>query len=249
MSQPTPTSLSDNPPRVFATTHWSIVLSAGRKESGESGKALASLCQAYWYPLYAYVRRRGYSAHEAQDLTQEFFLHLLERESIQVADPERGKFRSFLLASLQNFLANEWRRGQAEKRGGGTPVISLDLHAGEDRYGLEPADTVTPERIFERRWALTLLDMALTRLQEEFTSSGKKELFDELKEHLGSGASGTPYAVVAERLGMTEGAVKVASHRLRRRCREILRGAIAETVADPADIDEELQQLFAAISE
>jgi RNA polymerase sigma-70 factor (ECF subfamily) len=249
MSLPSSTSLSDDPPRVFATTHWSIVLSAGRKESGESGKALASLCQAYWYPLYAYVRRRGYSAHEAQDLTQEFFLHLLQQESIQVADPERGKFRSFLLASLQNFLANEWRRGQAEKRGGGTPVISLDLHAGEDRYGLEPADTVTPEKIFERRWALTLLDMALTRLQEEFTTSGKKELFDALKEHLGSGASGTPYAVVAARLGMTEGAVKVASHRLRRRCREILRGAIGETVADPADIDGELQQLFAAISE
>jgi hypothetical protein len=154
-----------------------------------------------------------------------------------------------LLASLNHFRLNEWRQDHALKRGGGTQIISLDLHTGEDRYGLEPADTVTPEKIFERRWALTLLEMALTRLQEEFTNSGKKELFDALKEHLGSGASGTPYAVVAERLGMTEGAVKVASHRLRRRCREILRGAIAETVADPADIDGELQQLFAAIAE
>ena len=248
MSSPS-SSADAGPQRVFATTHWSVVLSAGRKEDAECGQALAALCQAYWYPLYAYVRRRGYPAHEAQDLTQEFFLQLLEQESIQVADPQRGKFRSFLLASLQNFLANEWRQGQAKKRGGGKRAVSLDLAAGESRYGLEPADPMTPERIFERRWALTLLDAALTRLREEFAAAGKGELFDRLKEYLGGQASGSPYAATAAELQMTEGAVKVAVHRLRRRCRDVLREAIAETVANAAEIDSELQQLFAALGD
>lgn len=237
---------SADSPRVFATTHWSLVVSAGRKSAAEGGKALAALCLAYWYPLYAFVRRRGYNADDAQDLTQEFFLQLLERDSIQVADPQRGKFRSFLLSSLQNFLANEWRQMQTLKRGGGTKTVSYDLAAGEDRYGREPADLLTPERLFERRWALTLLDAALTRLREEFVAAGKQEQFEQLKEFLG-GESGTPYADAAARLGMTEGAVKVAVHRLRRRCRELLREAIAETVAGPEEVDAELQELFLAL--
>lgn len=236
-------------PRVFATTHWSVVISAANKEVSDSGQALAALCQAYWYPLYAYVRRRGYQAHEAQDLTQQFFLHLLEQESIQVADPQRGKFRSFLLSSLQNFLSNQWRQGEARKRGGGKQTVSLDLIAGENRYGLEPADPMTPERIFERRWALTLLDAALNRLREEFASAGKEKMFEHLKEHLGGGMNGRSYAAVGAELQMTEGAVKVAVHRLRRRCREVLREAIAETVADAGDVDAELQQLFAALGD
>ncbi len=208
--------------------------------------ALAALCKNYWYPLYAYVRRRGYSPEDAQDLTQEFFAYLLEKNRLQTADKQRGKFRSFLLTSLQNFLARHWRQARAQKRGGGKFALSLDFSKGEERYQLEPAHDATPEKIFERRWALTLLDQVLSKLRDEFVAQGKLEQFDVLKDHLGGGAA--PYAELTEKLDMNEGAARVAVHRLRRRCRDLLRAEIAQTVDDETDVDDELRCLFATLS-
>lgn len=233
--------------RPFNTTHWSLVAAAGRSASPDSARALAALCETYWYPLYAYVRRRGHDLHEAQDLTQEFFAGLLARRNLRAADRKRGKFRTFLLAALQNFLANEWRKEQAQKRGGGKLPLSLDFAAGESRYALEPAHELTAERVFERRWALTLLDQALSKLREEFSAVGKSELFEALKGCLGGESATAPYEQLAAQLGMTEGAVKTAASRLRRRCRELLRAEIAQTVAGPEDVDDELRQLFSAV--
>lgn len=231
----------------FATTHWSLVLAAGRKSSPDSQQALAALCETYWYPLYAYIRRRGHGAHEAQDLTQEFFAALLEMDSFRAADRQRGRFRSFLLASLNHFLAKQWRKAAAQKRGGGRRVLSIDVESGESRYRLEPSHDLTPEKIYERRWALTLLERALARLREEFDSSGRAVLFEHLKPFVGGDRSTVPYRQIAADAGMAQGAVKVAVHRLRRRCRELLREEIAQTVADPKEIDDELRDLFAAV--
>ncbi len=233
----------------FATTHWSVVLAAGRTPSVGSQQALTSLCETYWYPAYAYVRRRGHSREEAQDLTQEFFLRLLEKDVLRAADPLRGKFRSFLLASLKNFLANERRDARARKRGGGRVHLSLDFQSAEDRYSLEPTHELTPERIYERRWALTLLEQSLSKLREEFTRSGKSDLFDQLRVFLGGEGQKVSYKEVAEKLGMTEGVVKVSAHRLRRRCREILREEIGQTVVGSEEVDEELRDLFTALGE
>ncbi len=177
----------------FATTRWSIVVEAGRRSSPKAAQALATLCGIYWFPLYAYVRRHGYSTDDAQDLTQEFFVRLLEKQTLQFADRERGRFRSFLLASMKNFLANEWRREAAQKRGSGRALISLDFDDGEKRYRLEPSHDRTPEKIFERQWALTLLEQALTKLRGEFDATGKTELFDRLKMFLGGQKSTVPY--------------------------------------------------------
>ena len=225
-----------------------MVLAAGRGDSPDSKRALASLCETYWYPLYAYVRRRGHHVPEAQDLTQEFFARLLEKESLRVADPQRGKFRSFLLASLNNFLAKEWRAARAQKRGGRRVSIPLDLQSAESRYSLEPAHELTPEKIYQRRWALTLLEGTFSKLREEFVGRGKIGLFEHLKGYLVMEKSTVPYRQLATELEMTEGAVKVAVHRLRRRCRELLREEIAQTVAQPEQVDDELRELFTAVS-
>lgn len=232
----------------FATTRWSVVLEAGRGSSPDSRRALATLCETYWYPLYAYVRRCGYQVAESQDLTQEFFSSLLEQERLRVADQQRGKFRSFLLASLKNFLANQWRAARAQKRGAGRVPLSLDWESGESRYRLEPASELTAERVFLRRWALTLLEQTLSRLAAEYEAAGKRALFDKLKVYLGGESDRIPYSQVAAELSMTAGAVKVASHRLRRRCREVLRDEITHTVATPEEVDDELRELFAALS-
>ena len=234
--------------RSFATTHWSLVLAAGHGSRPDAGAALATLCEAYWYPLYYYVRRCGYRAEEAQDLTQEFFAKLLEKGSLKVADPDRGRFRSFLLASLTHFLANEWRRASARKRGGGKPAISLDAESAETRYRREPAHDLTPEKAYERRWALLLLEKALSKLRDEYAASGKSKVFARLSGFL-AGREHVLYEKAARELDMTEGAVKVAVHRLRRRCRAILRAEVAQTVADPADVDEELRHLMAAVGQ
>lgn len=230
----------------FATTHWSIVVAAGRPEDPAAQEALATLCAEYWYPLYAYVRRRGYQAAEAQDLTQGFIVHLLEHNAVQAADQSRGRFRSFLLSSLHHYLANQWRHDQAAKRGGGR-IRSLDLNDGERRYLEEPANELTPERIYERRWAMTLLQKAVATLRSDYEAAGKGPLFDVLKAYLGGDAAAVPYRDLATQLGTTEGAVKVAVHRLRQRCRECLRQTISDTVASPADIDEELRFLFQVV--
>jgi RNA polymerase sigma-70 factor (ECF subfamily) len=232
----------------FGTTHWSLVIAAGRREAPESAEALVTLCKAYWYPLYAFVRRQGYRAEDAQDLTQAFFAKLLEKNYVGDADRQRGKFRSFLLASLKHFLANERDHARARKRGGGRPVISLDFESAEDRYRHEPADTMTAERLFAKRWALTLLDQVLSRLQDEYVGAGNLALFERLKEFLTREKGATPYREVAEQAGMTEGAVKVAVHRLRKRYRQVLEDEIAQTVAHADDVEDELRQLFAALS-
>jgi len=233
--------------RSFATTHWSLVLAAAHDSRPDARAALATLCETYWYPLYTYVRRRGYRAEEALDLTQEFFARLLEKESLRVADRARGRFRSFLLASLNHFLANEWDRARAEKRGGGRRTISMDAAGAEGRYALEPAGDLEPENLFERQWATALLEQVLTELREELARDGKQPLFDRLKRFLGGETPGASYSQVAAELGMTEGAVKTAVHRLRRHYRRLLRARIAQTVASADEIDDEIRHLFAAL--
>jgi len=209
--------------------------------------ALDTLCQTYWFPLYAYLRRRGYDSHQAEDYTQGFFAGILERKGLQRADPKYGKFRSFLLASLKNFLADEWDRARAQKRGGDKNIISLDFDAAASRYDLEPADRLSPEKLFDRSWALTVLTRAMDRLKAESASSDKKRLFDGLKVYLAAERDAVSYRDVAGELDMTEGAVKVAVHRLRRRYRELVREEIAQTVTTEAQVDEEIRDLFAAL--
>jgi len=231
----------------FTTTHWSVVLAAGQRASPDSRRALAMLCERYWFPLYAYVRRSGCSSHDAEELTQEFLTQLIDKGYLRDVDRQRGKFRSFLLAALKHFLSKQRDRARAKKRGGGRVPVSLDFRDAENRYKLEPADELTPERLYERRWALTLLDEVLLRLQREFADAGKLAVFESLKGSLTGSQDSPTYRQIAEDLAMTEGAVKVAVHRLRRRYRELLKEEIAQTVEDPDDIDEELKELFSAV--
>jgi RNA polymerase sigma-70 factor (ECF subfamily) len=236
-------------PGRFATTHWSLILAARDGDAPAARLALARLCEAYWYPLYAYVRRRGHGADDAQDLTQDFFARLLARDFLGSLDPARGRFRAFLLAACNNFLANEYDRSHAQKRGGGVASLSLDLAAAEGRYGREPSHEMTPEKLFQRRWALTLLDRVLARLREDYTGRGKGPLFDHLRVFL-AGEQGAPsHAAAADGLGMTAGAVKVAVHRLRQQYRDLLRAEIAHTVEAPEQVDEEIRDLFAALGD
>lgn len=230
----------------FETTLWSVVARAQQNDA-ESGPALERLCRAYWYPLYAYVRRRGFSPHDAQDLTQEFFARLLARDALRNVSPDKGRFRSFLLASLKHFMSDEWDRARALKRGGGAPPISLDGMDPEARYQYEPAEESSAEKIYDRRWAMTLIGQALARLEREYGAEGKQALFEALQTCLQSDRNGGSHREIGARLGMTEGAVKVAAHRLRRRYRDLLRAEIAQTVCAHADIEAELQDLFAAL--
>jgi RNA polymerase sigma-70 factor (ECF subfamily) len=229
----------------FATTHWSVVLAARDPAAPQARAALAALCQAYWYPLYAFIRRQGHPADQAQDLTQGFFTRLLEKNGLAAVDQARGRFRSFLLAACKHFLANERDRARARKRGGGRHFISIDFHDADSRYGREPAHAETAERLFERRWALALLDQVLARLRGEYEAGGKGRLFERLKGHLTGDAGGLSHAQAATELGLSEGAVKVAVHRLRQRYRALLRAEIGQTLDDPARIDEEIAALFA----
>ena len=234
----------------FTSTQWSLVLAAGRRSTPEAEQALATLCGAYWPPIYAYLRRRGYPAPEAEDLTQSFFVRLLEKNYLRDARRERGKFRSFLLASLKNFLANEWDRAQSRKRGGRLQFISLEeIASQENRHPLDPR-TLTPEEQFERQWALTSLNRVIALLGAEYKDAGKARLFESLKDFL-IGADGLPYQQVAVALEMSEGAVKTAVHRLRGRFRKLLRAEIAETLLRPddqAEIDGETRYLLKTLS-
>jgi RNA polymerase sigma factor (sigma-70 family) len=225
-----------------------MVLSAGEGSLPNAQAALERLCRAYWYPLYAYVRRQGRNVEEAQDLTQEFFARLLRKEYLRLPVPACGRFRTFLLTSLKRFLVNDWEKGRAIRRGEGQPLLSLDQRETETRFLAEPAELSTPEKAFEKRWALTLLEQVLDRLREEFTASGHAERFDRLKILLWGEKDAPPYAGVAAELGLTEGALKVAVHRLRQRYRELLREEVAHTVARPEDVDDELRYLIAVIS-
>lgn len=209
-----------------------------------SSSALETLCAAYWYPLYAFVRRLGYGAHDAQDLTQEFFARLLEKEWLGGVVRERGRFRTFLVTALRRFLANEWDRARAMKRGGGCAVLSLDADLAEARYATEPALAAPADQIYERRWALTLLDQAMQRLREEYAQHGQERAFAQLKEFLTAERNSIPYATVAETLGMSSGAARVAVHRLRKRFREVFREAIADTVAQPGEVDAEVRYII-----
>ncbi len=228
----------------FATTQWSQVLAAQQGSTRQSRAALESLCSAYWYPLYAYVRRHGYDPEDACDLTQGFFEHLLETDLLQIADPSRGKFRSFLLTSLKNFLAHERERAGALKRGGGETPISLDADQAETRFNLEPADERTPEVLYERQWAITLMERAMTALRKAAEENGDPERFGQLKAYLTGSEPHIPHKEVAERLGMSEGSVRVAIHRMRKQYGEVLRHEIAETVADAEQVDDELRYLL-----
>jgi len=232
----------------FATTRWSLVLAAGRRSNPRSAEALASLCELYWYPVYAFVRRQGFRAEEAADLTQEFFARVLQKNYFQEADPARGRFRAFLCVSVRHFLSNERDRGRALKRGGDRPPLSLEVETAEGRYQLEPRDDLTPEKLFDRRWAMILLDRALGRLRDQYASAGKADLFGHLHEVLTGDRGDVPYSEIGLKTGMSEGAVKVAVHRLRRRFREALVAEIAETVSDAADIDAEIRHLLDAVS-
>jgi RNA polymerase sigma-70 factor (ECF subfamily) len=232
----------------IAATRWTLVIAAARLDDPAPAlRALAELCQTYWPPLYAYLRREGCSVHDAEDLTQEFFARLLAKNYLADADPAKGRFRSFLLASLKHFLSNQRDHARAQKRGGGKPLIALDALTEEARTRIEPVENSTPDKAYDRQWALTLLDQALSRLRTEYTSAGREELFDHLKVFLTADAtSGLSHAEIGGKCGMTEGAVKVAAHRMRRRYRDLLREEVAQTVSTPEEVEGEIRELFAA---
>jgi RNA polymerase sigma-70 factor (ECF subfamily) len=232
----------------FATTHWSVIAAAEGGVSPEAREALAALFSAYWYPLYVFIRGQGNLPDEAQDLTQGFFTSLLEQKALAMVDPARGKFRSFLLGACKHYLSHERGRARAQKRGGGRRTVSLDFGDAEARYAREPAHTLTPDKLFARRWAMTLLDQVLCRLREEFAAKGKQTLFDHLRVFLLGEKNALPHGKVAAELGMSEGAVKVAAHRLRGRFRELVREEIARTVDRSEDVDDEVRELFAALA-
>lgn len=230
----------------FETTHWSVVLGAGQ-HSAQQEAALARLCQTYWFPLYSFIRRSGHSPEDAQDLTQEFFARLLEKDYLKAAAPEKGRFRSFLLLVLRRFMANEWDRATSQKRGGGRPVVSLDAQDTEDRYLAQPAEQLSPEKLFERRWAATLLDQVMGKLKAEFSATRGEALFDELRPFLGGDEGEDSYTGLSARMGMSEGTLRVTVYRLRKRYRELLRLEIANTVQTPEAIDDEIRYLFSAL--
>lgn len=246
VTPPTEVGSAQDGPVAFATTHWSVVLEA-QSESPAAQEALEKLCRTYWWPIYGFVRRHGYSPEEAQDLTQGFFALLLERRDLGAVRREKGRLRSYLLASLKNFLAKAHRRAMAVKRGEGRVLVPLDELLARERADLEPADTLTADRIFERRWALTLLEQVLTRLESEYRSAGNAKLFDCLKESLSDEPGCRSQAEVAAELGMTENAVKQAFHRMRRRYRQLLHDEIAQTVAVPGDVEDELHHFISVL--
>jgi RNA polymerase sigma-70 factor (ECF subfamily) len=233
----------------FNATHWTVVLLAsGQEESSQATEALERLCRTYWFPLYSFLRRKGYSAHDAEDLTQAFFARILEKNYLKAVDPRKGKFRSFLLAALDHFVANEWRRATTQKRGGKVSFLSFDDHMAEHRYLQEPASELSAERILEQRWATALLDQVLAQLRQEFQVAGKTETFEALKIFLTGEKKPAAYAELATKLRTTEPALKMAVSRLRQRYGELLRAEIANTVSGPEEVEEELRSLFAALS-
>ena len=232
---------------LFTTTHWTVVVAAGGQATAQAERALAELCRTYWYPLYAYVRRRGYGKPDAEDLTQGFFAAFLKRNYLGGLAAEKGRFRAFLLAAMKHYLANEWDRAGSLKRGAGQEFIALDAHDAESRYALEPQDELGADRIYERRWALLLLERVLGRLKRESAAAGRAAHFEELKGALSAADEALPYAGVAARLGTSEAAVKVAVHRLRKRYRELLRAEITPTVSCAAEVEDEVRYLFTVL--
>src|ERR1043166_5639633 len=232
----------------FKTTHWTVVLTARQKDGTAAREALASLCSTYWYPLYAFIRRQGSSPHEAEDLTQEFFLRFLERHALGRVQPAAGKFRSFLLACLKNFLANERERAHAQRRGGGQSLVPLDTGDAETRYSLEPADQRTPEAVFERRWAFAVLERTMIELRREQAGDEKRDLFQELQGFLPGGLGSVSRSELAAKRGVTVGAIDVAIHRLRQRFGSLLREQVARTVSSEAEVEEEIRYLISRMA-
>lgn len=224
------------------------MLAAGHGGSPEADIALEELCRTYWYPLYAYIRRHGHSREDAEDLTQGFFARLLEKNYLESITRDGGKFRSFLLVALKRYMANEWDRANCQKRGGGVAPLSLDWEEAETRYQFAPTDNLSPDKVYDRAWAIVLLEQVIARLRDEHTNEGKRDLYEKLKPFLTVGKSEIPYASAATDLKLSEGAVRVAVHRLRKRYRELLREQIAQTLATPAQAAEEMQALFSALA-
>ena len=239
---------STAPGDIFATTQWMVVLAAGQVHTPQSDQALEELCRSYWFPLYAYVRRRGHNKEDAEDLTQSFFARFLERNNLAGLASERGRFRAFLLASLKHFLANEWDRAQAQQRGGGVAHLSLDWQTADTKFQVAATNEPSPDRAFDREWALALLAKVIQRLQQECDAEGKGKLFEQLKVFLMAGGGAAAQAEVAKSLGLEEGAVRVAIHRLRKRYRGLLRDEIAQTLTDESQVEAEMQALFGAFS-
>ena len=231
----------------FNPTHWSIVLAARDTASPQAADALEKLCRTYWYPLYVFVRRQGHDEHSAKDLTQDFFARLLEKNYLAQVDQDKGKFRSFLLASLKHYLADQRDKKNAQKRGGGQILISLDETVGEDRYRAEPVDIMDAEKLYERRWALTLLDQARERLKEEFLNADKLQLYERLQAFAAGGGDTPAYSDVAVELGLSEGGVRTAVFRMRQRYRELVREEVTQTVSSPQDVDEEIRHLILVV--
>jgi RNA polymerase sigma-70 factor (ECF subfamily) len=246
---PEPQSAGETPARdaAFHTTHWSVILAAREREGEAAKKALANLCSAYWYPLYAFVRARGSGPHDAEDLTQEFFARFLEKDSLANVSPSGGKFRSFLLVCLKHFLTNEWERARAQRRGGGETPIPLEGGEAETRYSLEPPDKLTPDLLFEKRWAFTVLEHTMKALEQEYARKGRGEEFAELKGFLPGGDGGGSRAELAAKRGVSASAVDVAVHRLRQRFGTLLREQVARTVASEKEVDEEIQYLISVL--
>jgi DNA-directed RNA polymerase specialized sigma24 family protein len=236
-------------PDLFLTTRWTLVLAAGRPNSAHATQALEELCRAYWYPLYAYVRRQGHSKEDSEDLVQGFFSRFLDKNYLATLSRDKGKFRAFLLASLKHYLANEWDRAHRLKRGGHLTILPLDWADAETRYGIDPADQLTPDKLYDRAWAVTVLERVLIRLRQETAAEGKSALFEAAKSFLSLGKDAGPYSLTAASLGMSESALRVAVHRLRRRYRELLRDEIAHTLSDPRQLEEEFRSLLQAVSQ
>jgi RNA polymerase sigma-70 factor (ECF subfamily) len=239
---------SSAPGDIFATTHWTVVLAAGKRHTPQSDGALEELCRNYWFPLYAYIRRRGHSKEDAEDLTQAFFARLLQKKFLENLDGEKGKFRAFLLASLKHFLANEWDKSQRQKRGGGAAHLSLDWQTADTKFQVTATNEPSPDQAFDREWALALLTKVIERLQKECETDSKLKLFEQLKIFLTAGKGELAQSEVAKTLGMEEVALRVAIHRLRKRYRQLLRDEISQTLTDPAQVDEEMRALFGAFS-
>jgi RNA polymerase sigma factor (sigma-70 family) len=232
----------------FATTHWSLVLAAGSPKSTRYHEALETLCRTYWFPLYAYLRRQGYDSHQAEDHVQAFLAGLLEKQGLRLVDPQLGRFRSYLLGALKHFLADERDRERTQKRGGGKSFLSFDFASGETQYELDPVDKLSPEKLFEKSWALTVLQRTMQRLEDESANMQGNEVFQDLVTYLAPAGDTVPYRDMGTRLNMTEGAVKAAVYRLRKRYREMLQNEISETVSSEEQIQEELRDLFTALS-
>lgn len=230
----------------FAPTRWTMVVAAGQEDSPDARQALEFLCQRYWSPLYCYLRKQGYDRSRAEDFVQGFFAHLLEKHGLQSVKPQKSKFRSFLLASLKSFVADECRRAQSQRRGGGKCILPLEFEQAETWYSLEPADRLSADKLFDRSWVMTVIARAMEMLSREYANAGKGVLFEQLKDHITTNPEAGFYHQSADRLNMSEGAVRVAAHRLRRRLRELIRGEIAETVTTAEQLEEEIRDLFAA---